>query len=184
MHYQDDFAMKWQGLLLISFTLVLLILLTGCLNVPPVSQTTPQGTFSPHETTVVLTPQVTASVTIPAGVRIPQETPVPVPAYVKRPFGYVQYVYNPAHMVTLQESHVETDTSGARTIVGTIKNTGSERVDLVVVTANLYNANGNVIGSTNAEVSYFEPDKIWKFRTESFTMSDFAYHQIAEIFTG
>jgi len=105
-------------------------------------------------------------------------------AYIKRPFGLVQYEYNPAHKVRLLESHVETDPTGATMVVGTIKNTGTERIDLATVTISLFDADGNLIGSEYSEVNYLEPNRVWKFRTNTFTMSDFRTHQIAEIFTG
>jgi hypothetical protein len=115
---------------------------------------------------------------------VPEETPIPMKAYVNRPFGHIQYEYNPAHKVRLLESHVETDPAGTRTVVGTIKNIGTERIDLVTVTISLFDADGNIIGSVYSEVNYLEPNRVWKFRTNPFTMSDFRTHQVAEIFTG
>jgi hypothetical protein len=164
--------------------LVVLILSAGCANPAPVNQ----GSQVSIPTTAVVTPATTQQVIAPETVMpaspVPEETPVPMGAYVKRPFGYVQYQYNPAHKVRLLETHVETDQTGARMIVGTIKNIGRDRIDLVTVTITLFDADGNAIGSVMDEVNYLEPDKVWKFRTTPFIMSDFRSHQIAEIFTG
>jgi hypothetical protein len=176
--------MKWPGLILVLAALVMLLHSSGCLNIAPRNETAAVPTPVLQETLTIPVPLPVAFTTIPTARAIPVETPVPMPAYVKRPFGYVQYTFNPGHTITLQESHVETDPAGARTIVGTIKNTGAERIDLVVVTASLYNANGHIIGSAIAEMNYLEPGRVWKFRTEPFSMTDFQYHQIAEIFTG
>jgi hypothetical protein len=115
---------------------------------------------------------------------VPEETPIPMLAYVSRPYGLVQYEYNPAHKVRLLESHVETDSRGATMVVGTIKNIGTERIDLATVTISLFDADGNLIGSEYSDVYYLEPNRVWKFRTNAFTMSDFRTHQVAEIFTG
>ncbi|MEI6292515.1 MAG: FxLYD domain-containing protein [Methanomicrobiales archaeon] len=147
-----------------------------------------QAPPAPAQSTMMSTPVVTQQVsntgtTAPVN-PIPEETPVPMQAYVKRPFGLVQYEYNPAHKVRLLESHVETDSSGARMVVGTIKNIGTERVDLVTVTITLFDADGNAIGSVSSEVNYLEPNKVWKFRAIPSTLSDFRSHQVAEIFTG
>jgi hypothetical protein len=184
MHWQDDDAMKWSGLILVLAVLMIMLHLSGCVKIRPGDDTIPAPTLVLKETSAINIPPSTTFTTIPTGTAISIETPVPMPAYVKRPFGYVQYTYNPGHMITLQESHVETDPAGARTIVGTIKNTGAEQIDLVVVTANLYNANGNIIGTAIAEMNYLEPGRVWKFRTGPFSMTEFQYHQIAEIFTG
>jgi hypothetical protein len=164
--------------------LIALILSSGCANPAPLNQVSQV----PIPTTAVIppvtTPQVIAPGTVVPASPVPEETPVPMDAYVKRPFGYVQYKYNPTHKVRLLESHVETDQTGARMIVGTIKNIGPERIDLVTVTITQFDADGNAIGSVIDEVHYLEPDKVWKFRTTPFIMSDFRSYQVAEIFTG
>lgn len=168
--------------------LVSLVLLftfyTGCISPVPVQQ----GDTATTPVTTVPVPDITSQVTqvvtpLPAG-NVPVETPLQDGAWVKRPYGYVRYVYNPDHHVRLLESHAERDSSGATVITGTIKNTGTERIGLVTVTINLFDANGNVIGSACAEEYYLEPDKVWKFRTTPYMLSDFRTYQVAEIFTG
>ncbi len=164
--------------------LIALLMSSGCMNTPQVNPVPPVSIPPTTFPTPMITPGVTFTGTAVAPNPIPEETPVPVEAYIKRPFGYVQYEYNPAHKVRLLDTHVETDPTGARKVVGTIKNIGTGRIDLVVVTVSLLDADGNIIGSTSSEVYYLEPNKVWKFRTTPFTMSDFRTHQVAEIFTG
>jgi hypothetical protein len=183
----DDNLMKFDTRMTAPILLLIALLLSaGCMNPVPVDQIPPA---SPPATTITIpiptpTPQVTAPGTAVPASPVPEETPVPVDAYIKRPFGFVQYQYNPAHKVRLLESHVETDPTGARMIVGTIKNIGPERIDLVTVTLTLFDADGNAIGSVISEVNYLEPNRVWKFKTTPFTMSDFRSYQVAEIFTG
>jgi hypothetical protein len=164
--------------------LIVLILSAGCANPAPANQVSQVSI----PTTAVVIPATTQQVIAPGTVTpaspVPEETPVPLDAYVKRPFGYVQYQYNPAHKVRLIETHVETDQTGSRMVAGTIKNIGPDRIDLVTVTITLFDADGNAIGSVMDEVNYLESDKVWKFRTTPFIMSDFRSHQVAEIFTG
>jgi hypothetical protein len=169
--------------------LVALFLSAGCMNPAPVNQLPPASApattiTTPTITTPTITPHITTPGTVAPASPIPEETLVPVEAYVKRPFGFVKYEYNPTHRVRLLESHVETVLTGEQMIVGTIKNIGSDRIDLVTVTIILFNADGNAIGSVMSEVNYLEPNRVWKFRTTQFTMSDFRSHQVAEIFTG
>ncbi len=177
--------MKLNVRLVSPFMLLLvLFIFTGCISTSPVSQVPTVSAPATAITTTVPTYQVIASVTAVPANPVPEETPVPVEAYVKRPFGFTRYEYNPSHKVRLLESHVETDPTGARMVVGTIKNIGSERIDLVTVTVTLSDADGNEIGSVGSEINYLDPNKVWKFRTTPFTMSDFKSHEIAEIFTG
>lgn len=169
-----------------AFFLILTALLisSGCMNTSQVNPVSPVSIPPTTFPTPPVTPGVTVTGTVAVPNPVPEETPVPIEAYTKRPFGLVQYEYNPAHKVRLLDTHVETDPTGARMIVGTIKNIGDERIDLVVVTLSLLDADGNIIGSTSSEVNYLEPNKVWKFRTTPITMSDFRTHQVAEIFTG
>jgi hypothetical protein len=180
--------MKFNTRLVAPFLLLIaLFLSSGCTNTAPVSQVPPISSLATAIATPSTTSQAVVSITSitsePAN-PVPEETPVQVDGYVKRPFGFVRYEYNPTHKVRLLESHVETDPTGARMIVGTIKNIGAERIDLVTVTITLFDADGNEIGSVGSEIDYLDPNKVWKFRTAPITMSDFKSHQIAEIFTG
>jgi hypothetical protein len=170
--------------ILISGTIVLLaaILVTGCTN--PVVKEAPQAVYTTGTAGTPPQSPVPVVTTMMRETPIPQETPVQSTAYVSRPFGYVQYQYNPGHSVRLLDSHVETDPSGGRVVVGTIRNEGKERIDLVVATVNLFNADGYQTESTSVNTSYLGPGKTWKFRTAPIFDPDFRSHEIAEIFTG
>jgi hypothetical protein len=172
----------WKAALFLI--LIALLMSSGCMNTSRVNPVSPVSIPPSTLPTPTINPVVTVTGTVAAPNPVPEETQVPVEAYTKRPFGFVKYEYNSAHKVRLLDTHVETDQTGARMIAGTIKNIGTERIDLVVVTVWLLDADGNIIGSTSSEVNYLEPNKVWKFRTTPFTMSDFRTHQVAEIFTG
>ncbi len=174
------YTMRMTGLFSL---LIAMLIFAGCMSPFPVNQG-PQVSSPAATPTPVVTPVVTGQQTGLPSNPVPEETEIPVVSYVKRPFGLVQYTYNPSHRVRLLESHMETGPTGTRMIVGTIKNIGPERIDLVVVTITLFNADGYAIGSTSSEVYYLEPDRVWKFRTTPFTMDDVKSHQVAEIFTG
>ena len=177
--------MKFNTRITAPFILLIVLLVSaGCTNPAQVNQVSPGSAPDTTITTTTFTPHSTIPGTAVPASPIPEETLIPVDAYINRPFGFVKYEYNPTHKVRLLESHVETDPTGARMIVGTIKNIGTERIDLVVVTITLFDADGYAIGNVNSEVNYLDPNKVWKFRTNPFTMSDFRTHQVAEIFTG
>jgi hypothetical protein len=172
-------------LLIIVVLLAIFLVSAGCVTQSPVNtRVTAVPSQSPAINTQEITSTVSPAVTFEQAIPTLLETPVPVQAYIKMPFGYVQYVYNPAHSVRLLESHVETDSSGAQVIIGTIKNIGPDRIDLIVVTITLYDADGNVIGSSSTDANYIDPNKVWKFRTDPLTRNDFKNYKIAEIFTG
>jgi hypothetical protein len=179
------FAMKVPGIVVLLMIIFVLLFSAGCLSTQPAPQAVPSGTTAP---TVTGQPSI-AVTTTPAPVSVitppPEITPVQALAYVKRPYGFVQYSYNPGYQAVLQDSHLETDpATGEQTIVGTIKNIGSETIDLVVVTADLYSSEGNAIGSISAEMNYLQPNKIWKFRAGPFSNPDYSYYKIMEVFTG
>lgn len=170
--------------ILVSVTIVLLavILVTGCTY--PAVKDAPQTVYTTGTAGTPPPSPVPIVTTVIRETPIPQETPVQSTAYVSRPFGYVQYQYNPGHSVRLLDSHVETDPSGGRVVVGTIRNEGKDRIDLMVATVNLFNAEGYLIGSSSVNASYLGPGRTWKFRTAPIFDPDFRSHEIAEIFTG
>ena len=169
---------------ILPFLLVAAVLIcSGCISPTPGTSPAP----SPVENRSPLVPTVTTgTVTVTPGTTglVPDETPITAIAYVKRPYGYVQYEYNPAHSVRLLSTDVEKDPSGFPRVTGTIKNTGKERIDLVVVTIHLLDADGEIIDSVSEETQYLEPGKTWKYRTEPVTLPDFKSQQVVDIFTG
>ena len=174
-------------------TVVLLVILIGivvvspgCLNSQPAAQ--------PVKSTTLPTPaspasQVTQVTSVPVPVAV---TTVPAdviqnsaPVYIKRPYGFVPSTYHPGYQAKLIESHLDKDmVTGDRRIVGTVKNIGSETIDLLEVTAGLYNNQGYLVGTTSVDVYYLLPGKTWEFRTDPITVPDYSYYEIAGVFTG
>jgi hypothetical protein len=158
----------------------------GCLNSTPATQPVQITPSSPASVAA----QVTTTTNVPVPVAV---TAVPTgatqnpaaPEYVKRPYGFVPSTYHPGYQARLQESHLDKDmVTGDRRIVGTVKNIGSETIDLIVVTADLYNNQGYLVGTESVDVYYLGAGKTWQFRTEPITVPDYSYYEIATVFTG
>lgn len=62
------------------------------------------------------------------------------------------------------ESHVESGEYGSRYIVGKVKNNSDDQYSYVSVEFNLYDSQGNQIGSTMDNVSNLEPESTWRFK--------------------
>jgi hypothetical protein len=162
------------------FVMMLLIFLSvlcaGCFEEGPVAA--PQNQSVPAAATAV--PTVTSG--LPSG---PLETPLPGLGYIRRPYGYSAFQNRVAQPVSVQDNgQIGIDQSGHQVITGKIKNIGAARIDSLVITINIYNANGEVIGNTYASVDYLSPGVVWKFRSSPFDYPDYQYHEISEIFTG
>jgi hypothetical protein len=90
-----------------------------------------------------------------------------------------------SQLVSIQDRGQTTiDEQGRQVISGKIKNTGAQRIDHIVVTFNLYNRNGEVIGNTYARLDYLLPGKVWRFQSDPITVAGFSSFEIADIFTG
>ena len=188
--------MKWlsrglrtNGPYIVALIVLLFVCCAGC-TVPtgiegnPPVQTTQQPTISQvtqSQGSSVQTPFLSGK---SSQASTSQETSIPAIGYVKRPYGYHQYIYHPGYQVTPVESHVETDQSGNQVIVGRVKNEGSETIDLVVVTINLYNSNGYQIGNRYASADFLKPGRSFMYTTSPITEKGFAYHEIADVFAG
>jgi len=103
--------------------------------------------------------------------------------FVSRTWGYEKFVANPAVHATLQETRVETDSSGRLYLTGRIKNDGQARIEYVQVTFNIYNANGALIGNAIANAYFLPAGKTWVYTTNSFDASTYQFNELAEIFT-
>jgi hypothetical protein len=176
--------MKDQKVVIFVIVIGVFVLLAGCLSTQPatapVQNTTPVSVA--RQSTPVTSAPSPVSVTTTAPASIIENPP---PLYVKRPYGFAPSVYHPGYQAKLLESHLEKDlVTGDRTIVGTVKNIGSETIDLVVVTVDLYNSQGYVIGTVSEEVYYLPQGKTWQFRTEPIIFPDYSYYEIASMFTG
>ncbi len=158
----------------------------GCLSSSPTAQPVQSTPSSPASATAQVTTPPSVSVpvvvtTVPTGVI---QNPA-APEYVKRPYGYVPSTYHPGYQARLLESHIDKDmATGDRRIVGTVKNIGTETIDLLVVTADLYNNQGYLIGTVSVDVYYLGAGKTWQFRSEPITVPDYSYYEIARVFTG
>ena len=162
---------------LITLIIIISVLTAGCFEEWPVSpvpiQTTP-ATASP-------TPTVLPGEIPPESL----EVPIINQGYIQRPFGYTPYTYDLAQAVSIQDRGETTiDDQGRQVITGKIKNTGMYRIDHIVVTFNLYNRNGEVIGNTYARLDYLPPGKVWKFQSDPITIAGFSSFEIAEVFNG
>jgi hypothetical protein len=165
-----------------SFGVLIAILLisifsAGCFEEWPVSpapvQTTP-ATASP-------TPTVLPGEIIPGSVAVP----VISQGYIQRPYGYTPFTIDMSQAVSIQDRGQTTiDEQGRQVISGKIKNIGSQRIDYIVVTFDLYNRNGEVIGNSYARLDYLLPGKVWKFQSDPITVAGFSSFEIAGIFTG
>ena len=162
---------------LIAILILISVFSAGCFEEWPVSpvpvQTTP-ATASPTPTVI-------------PGEIIPGSPVVPVisQGYIQRPYGYTPYTIDMSQAVSIQDRGQTTiDEQGRQVISGKIKNTGAQRIDHIVVTFNLYNRNGEVIGNTYAQLDYLLPGKVWKFQSDPITVAGFSSFEIADVFTG
>jgi hypothetical protein len=161
----------------IALLILISVFSAGCFEEWPVSpvpvQTTP-ATASP-------TPTVLPGEIYPGSPAVPSISP----GYIQRPYGYTLYTSDLAQVVSIQDSgQPATDDQGRQVISGKIKNTGTQRIDHIVVTFALYNRNGEVIGNTYARLDYFVPGKVWKFQSDPITVAGFSSFEITDVFTG
>lgn len=69
---------------------------------------------------------------------------------------------------TLISKTGKTDSYGYTTITGEIKNNTNKTYSYAQVTFNLYDANGNQVGTAMDNINYFEANGIWKFEAIGF----------------
>lgn len=58
---------------------------------------------------------------------------------------------------------ISTDEFGSNMIVGTVKNNSGKQYSYAQIEFNLYDSDGNQIGSTFDNINNLEPNKVWKF---------------------
>ena len=166
------------GLLLAITVLTLTIFVCGCLS-PEETGGQPTPTESPMVSPAP-TGQEIGTGAGPEGIII---VPEGSEKFVSRPWGYEKFVANPALHATLQETRVETDSSGRFYLTGRIKNDSQYTAEYIEVTFNLYNANGALIGNAVASAYFLPAGKTWVFRTNSFDTTGYQFNELAEIFT-
>jgi hypothetical protein len=165
------------GLLLAIIVLMLTLFACGCLG-PEELGGQPTATGTP-----TMSPTPTGQ---EIGTGAGPESIVVVPEgsekFVARPWGYEKFVANPSLHATLQETRVETDSSGRLYLTGRIKNDSEFTAEYIEATFNIYNANGALIGNAVASAYFLPPGKTWVFRTNSFDATSYQFNELAEIF--
>jgi hypothetical protein len=164
-------------LLLVIIVLTLALFICGCLSPE-------ESGGQPNATTPTMSPVSTGEETSPGAspggiVVVPEGSE----KFVSRPWGYEKFVANPALHATLQETRVETDSSGKLYLTGRIKNDSEFTAEYIEATFNIYNANGALIGNAVASAYFLPPGKTWVFRTNSFDATSYQFNELAEIFT-
>lgn len=104
--------------------------------------------------------------------------------YLKRPYGYLQSSRESSANLSIIKTSIERYSKSRAVIKGEIKNLDSKTLDLVVVTFNLFNADGYQIGNAYASIDYLAPKTTWKFMTDPIERSDFQFEKYASIYTG
>jgi hypothetical protein len=103
---------------------------------------------------------------------------------LKRPYGYVQSTQESQANLSIIKTNIERNSDGKAVIKGEIKNLDDKVIDLVVITFNLYNADGNQIGNAYASIDYLSPKTTWKFITDPIERPDFQFEKYASIYIG
>ncbi|HWQ66585.1 MAG TPA: FxLYD domain-containing protein [Methanospirillum sp.] len=104
--------------------------------------------------------------------------------FVKRPYGYIQSSQNGQANLSIIKTVIDRHSRDKAVIRGEIKNLDEKTIDLVIITFNLYNADGAQIGNAYASVDYLGPKTTWKFETEPIEKTDFQFERYASIYTG
>ena len=104
--------------------------------------------------------------------------------YVSRPFGYMECMENDQVNLTIVRTYIDRVSKDKAYIRGEIRNQDDKTIDLIVITFNLFNANGEQIGNAYASIDYLEPKRTWKFSTEPILGSEFRFERFGSIFTG
>jgi hypothetical protein len=104
--------------------------------------------------------------------------------YVARPFGYQECTGDSDANLSIIKTYIDWVSGDEAYIRGEIKNLDDKTIDLIVITFNLFDANGDQIGNAYASIDYLEPKKTWKFSTEPIIKPAFKFERYGSIFTG
>jgi len=104
--------------------------------------------------------------------------------YLKRPYGYIRSSADSGANLSIIKTYIERYSKSKAVIKGEIKNLDDKTIDLVVITFNLYNADGDQIGNAYASIDYLSPKTTWKFVTEPIERSDFQFERYGSIYIG
>jgi hypothetical protein len=115
----------------------------------------------------------------------PQEDPdAGTTLYLKRPFGYIQSTKASHANLSILKTSIERQSKSTSVIKGEIKNLDDKVIDLIVLTFNLYNADGAQIGNAYASIDYLSPKATWKFMTDPIERSDLQFEKYGSIYIG
>jgi hypothetical protein len=104
--------------------------------------------------------------------------------YVKRPYGYLQSTKESSANLSIVKTSIQHYSESRSTIKGEIKNLDDKVIDIIVLTFNLYNADGAQIGNAYATVDYLSPKATWKFETDPIERSDLQFEKYGSIYIG
>jgi len=107
-----------------------------------------------------------------------------VTLYIQRPYGYIQSTQANYANLSIVKTEIERYSKSKAVIKGELKNLDDKTIDLIVITFNLYNADGDQIGNAYASVDYLAPKSTWKFFTEPIERSDFQFERYGSIYVG
>lgn len=104
--------------------------------------------------------------------------------FVSRPFGYLECTEDSMVNLSIKKTYIDRISRDKAYIKGEIRNQDDKTIDIIVLTFNLFNADGDQIGNAYATIDYLEPKKTWKFSTDVIDRSDFKFERYGSIFTG
>lgn len=104
--------------------------------------------------------------------------------YVSRPFGYLECNGDSNVNLSIIKTYIDWVSEDEAYIRGEIKNQDDKTIDIIVLTFNLFNANGYQIGNAYATIDYLEPKSTWKFSTDPIKNPEFKFDRFGSIFTG
>jgi hypothetical protein len=104
--------------------------------------------------------------------------------YLKRPYGYIRSSADTGANLSIVKTEIERYSKSKAVIRGEIKNLDDRMIDLIVITFNLYNADGYQIGNAYASIDYLSPKTTWKFVTDPIERSDFQFERYGSIYIG
>ncbi|PWR74075.1 FxLYD domain-containing protein [Methanospirillum lacunae] len=104
--------------------------------------------------------------------------------YVQRPYGYIKSTQASQVNLSIIKTDIERISKSTSVIKGEIKNLDEKTIDLIVITFNLYNADGDQIGNAYTSIDYLAPKSTWKFVTDPIERSDFQFEQYGSIYVG
>jgi hypothetical protein len=154
---------------------------------------------------IILFPVVTADHILLPSIVLPQQNSVPIfdavqyqtqtsvekeditpgmTMYVQRPYGYIKSTQSSLVNLSIIKTEIERISKSTAVIKGEIKNLDEKTIDLIVITFNLYNADGDQIGNAYTSIDYLAPKSTWKFVTDPIERSDFQFEQYGSIYAG